>query len=50
MSPGPSIERTLRTPLRALTTNIRGIIVGRKEPDGRWRVAQELLHAEPIAK
>ena len=32
------------------TTNIRAIIVWRKEPDGRWRVAQELLHAEPVAK
>jgi len=32
------------------TTNIRVIIVWRKEPDGRWRVAQELLHAEPIAR
>jgi uncharacterized protein (TIGR02246 family) len=32
------------------TTNIRVIIVWRKEPDGRWRVAQELLHAEPVAK
>jgi ketosteroid isomerase-like protein len=32
------------------TTNIRVIIVWRKEHDGRWRVAQELLHAEPPAK
>ncbi len=32
------------------TTNVRAIIVWRKEPDGRWRVAQELLHAEPAAK
>ena len=32
------------------TTNIRVIIVWRKEHDGRWRVAQELLHAEPVAK
>ena len=32
------------------TTNIRAIIVWRKELDGRWRVAQELLHAEPVAK
>jgi ketosteroid isomerase-like protein len=32
------------------TTNVRAIIVWRKEPDGRWRVAQELLHAEPVAK
>ena len=32
------------------TTNVRVIIVWRKEPDGRWRIAQELLHAEPAAK
>jgi ketosteroid isomerase-like protein len=32
------------------TTNVRAIIVWRKEIDGRWRVAQELLHAEPVAK
>jgi ketosteroid isomerase-like protein len=29
------------------TTNVRAIIVWRKEADGQWRVAQELLHAEP---
>ena len=28
-------------------TNVRAIIVWRKGNDGRWRVAQELLHAEP---
>lgn len=32
------------------TTNVRVIIVWRKESDGRWRVAQELLHAEPDAE
>jgi uncharacterized protein (TIGR02246 family) len=32
------------------TTKVRAIIVWRKEPDGRWRVAQELLHAEPAAR
>jgi ketosteroid isomerase-like protein len=32
------------------TTNVRGIMVWRKESDGRWRVAQELLHAEPVTK
>jgi uncharacterized protein (TIGR02246 family) len=32
------------------TTTIRVIIVWRKEPDGRWRVAQELLQADPVAK
>jgi ketosteroid isomerase-like protein len=32
------------------TTNVRGIIVWRKESDGRLRVAQELLHADPVAK
>jgi ketosteroid isomerase-like protein len=35
---------------QAMTTNVRVIIVWRKEPDGQWRVAQELLHAEPVAK
>ena len=29
------------------TTNVRVIIVWRKDSDGRWRVAQELLHGEP---
>jgi ketosteroid isomerase-like protein len=32
------------------TTSVRLIIVWRKESDGRWRVAQELLHAEPPAR
>lgn len=32
------------------TTNVRALIAWRKETDGRWRVAQELLHAEPVAK
>lgn len=32
------------------TTNVRLIIVWRKGGDGRWRVAQELLHAEPPAR
>lgn len=31
----------------ASTTKVRLIIVWRKGDDGRWRVAQELLHAEP---
>jgi uncharacterized protein (TIGR02246 family) len=34
----------------ATTTNVRLIIVWRKEEDGRWRVAQELLHPEPTSK
>lgn len=29
------------------TTNVRLVIVWRKGSDGRWRVAQELLHSEP---
>jgi uncharacterized protein (TIGR02246 family) len=29
------------------TTKVRLIIVWRKGSDGRWRVAQELLHAQP---
>ena len=32
------------------TTNVRLIIVWRKQPDGQWRVAQELLHADPEAQ
>jgi ketosteroid isomerase-like protein len=32
------------------TGNVRVIIVWRKEDDGRWRVAQELLHPEPPTK
>ena len=32
------------------TSNIRVIIVWRKEADGRWRVAQELLHSESVPK
>lgn len=31
------------------TTEVRLIIVWRKGSDGRWRVAQELLHAQPPA-
>jgi ketosteroid isomerase-like protein len=31
----------------ASTANVRLIIVWRKEPDGAWRVAQELVHADP---
>jgi uncharacterized protein (TIGR02246 family) len=34
----------------ATTTNVRLIIVWRKEEDGRWRIAQELLHPEPASK
>ena len=34
----------------APVTNVRLIIVWRKEADGRWRVAQELLHADPAAE
>jgi ketosteroid isomerase-like protein len=30
-------------------TNVRLIIVWRKEADGQWRIAQELLHADPFA-
>jgi uncharacterized protein (TIGR02246 family) len=32
------------------TTNVRFIIVWRKQPDGQWRVAQELLHTDPEAR
>ncbi len=32
------------------TTNVRLLIVWRKGGDGRWRIAQELLHPEPSPK
>jgi uncharacterized protein (TIGR02246 family) len=32
------------------TTNVRLVIVWRKGGDGRWRIAQELLHPEPASK
>ena len=32
------------------TTNVRLLIVWRKGDDGRWRIAQELLHPDPSAK
>ena len=32
------------------TSTVRLIIVWRKGNDGRWKVAQELLHPEPVAK
>jgi ketosteroid isomerase-like protein len=31
-------------------TKVRLIIVWRKEADGQWRVAQELLNAEPTGR
>jgi uncharacterized protein (TIGR02246 family) len=34
----------------APVTNVRGIIVWRREADGQWRVAQELLNAEPTGR
>ena len=33
----------------ATITTVRLLIVWRKEPDGVWRVAQELLDPEPVA-
>jgi ketosteroid isomerase-like protein len=33
----------------ATITTVRLVIVWRKEPDGVWRVAQELLDPEPVA-
>lgn len=39
-----------RPPNAGPVTNVRLIIVWRKEADGQWRVAQELLNAEPAAK
>ena len=34
----------------APTTKVRNLIVWRRESDGKWRVALELLHAEPPPK
>jgi uncharacterized protein (TIGR02246 family) len=31
-------------------TYVRGILIWRKEADGQWRVAQELLNADPAAR
>ena len=39
-----------RPPNAGPVTNVRLIIVWRKEADRQWRVAQELLNAEPAAK
>jgi uncharacterized protein (TIGR02246 family) len=30
-----------------LTTRVRTLLVFRKEADGKWRVTQELMHADP---
>lgn len=38
-----------RPPEAGSVSKVRGIIVWRKEADGQWRVAQELLHADPAA-
>jgi ketosteroid isomerase-like protein len=38
-----------RPPDGGHTTRVRLIIVWRRETDGQWRVAQELLHEEPVA-
>ena len=38
-----------RPPEAGSIAKVRGIIVWRKEDDGQWRVAQELLHAEQAA-
>jgi uncharacterized protein (TIGR02246 family) len=35
-----------RPPNVGATTNVRFLIIWRKEADGRWRVAQELLNTE----
>ena len=35
------------TPEARAITKVRGIMVWRKEADGQWRVALELLHADP---
>jgi uncharacterized protein (TIGR02246 family) len=38
-----------RPPEAGSIAKVRGIIVWRKEADGQWRVAQELLNADPAA-
>ena len=38
-----------RPPEAGSVSKVRLIIVWRKEADGQWRVAQELLHADPAA-
>jgi uncharacterized protein (TIGR02246 family) len=38
-----------RPPEAGSVTKVRGILVWRKETDGQWRVAQELLQADPAA-
>jgi uncharacterized protein (TIGR02246 family) len=38
-----------RPPEGGSVSKVRGIIVWRKEADGQWRIAQELLNADPIA-
>ena len=39
-----------RSPSEGSTTNLRLVIVWRKEADGQWRVAQEILNAPPATK
>ena len=39
-----------RPPNMSGTTNLRLVIIWRKEADGQWRVAVELLNAAPAAK
>ena len=39
-----------RSPNEGSTTNLRLVIVWRKEVDGQWRVAQEILNAPPATK
>jgi ketosteroid isomerase-like protein len=36
-----------RPPNTGATTHVRGVIVWRKEADGRWRVVQGMLNAMP---
>ena len=38
-----------RPPEAGAVAKVRGIIVWRKEADGQWRIAQELLNADPAA-
>lgn len=38
-----------RVPGAGSVSNVRVIIVWRKEADGQWRIAQEMLNADPAA-
>jgi uncharacterized protein (TIGR02246 family) len=47
---GTAIWVSGRPPTTGTTTHVRFVIVWRREEDGRWRVAQEMLDADPTAE